>query len=170
MHLAQSDDDAGRKRRSIERMSKCACVVRLRSAACTLPPFVPIVGLKHYHRVWFSREIRPKQPQGEREVQARPNFGTAGETSSHFDRHFLLLAVILLNIITLDFPSIHNYFQALCQIELNYSTPQLKTSSLGCHRFEKCIAPVSLSVRQLRARGSIPLERKWMRASERSQR
>ena len=69
-----------------------------------LPPFVPIVGLKHYHRVWFSREIRPKQAARRGREQARPNFGTAGETSSHFDRHFLRVGVLLLNIIAFGFP------------------------------------------------------------------
>ena len=78
-----------------------------------LPPFVPIVMALDITTVFGFLVRYGRSSRKEREVQARPNFGTAGETSSHFDRHFLLLGVFLLNIILFAFFSIHNYFQAL---------------------------------------------------------
>ena len=52
----------------------------------------------------FGFLVRYGRSRKEREVQARPNFGTAGETSSHFDRLFLHVGVLLLSIILIAFP------------------------------------------------------------------
>ena len=66
LHLAQSDDDAGRKRRSIERMSKCACVVRLRSAACTPSlPSSPLLASNITTVFGFLVRYGRSKPQGE---------------------------------------------------------------------------------------------------------